>query len=185
MTDKKELKKLKKDLEDLKSDLNKKIEEIQSKDEKIQEKDEEIQKKDEKIEDYYHQLQRMQADFENYKKRSENDIKEYIKYANENLILKIIEVYEDLERALKADKSQDLKEGVEMIYKKLNDLLEGEGLHEICAEGEKFDPFKHEALMVENHEDYDNGIVIEELGKGYTLDSKVIKYSKVKVCKKR
>lgn len=185
MTDKKELKKLKKDLDDLESELDKRNEELQKKDEEIQEKDQEIGDKDEKIEDYYHQLQRMQADFENYKKRSENDIKEYIKYANENLILKIIEVYEDLERALKAEKSQDLKEGVEMIYKKLNDILEGEGLSEICAQGEKFDPFKHEALLVESHEDYDNGIVIEELGKGYTLDSKVIKYSKVKVCKKR
>jgi molecular chaperone GrpE len=185
MTDKKELKKLKNDLDHLKSQLDKKDEEIQKKDEEIQEKDQEIQNKDEKIEDYYHQLQRMQADFENYKKRSEKDIKEYIKYANENLILKIIEVYEDLERALKADKSHDLKEGVEMIYKKLNDLLEGEGLREICAEGEKFDPFQHEALLVEDHDDYDSGIIIEELGKGYTLDSKVIKYSKVKVCKKR
>ncbi len=185
MTDKKELEKLKKDLGDLKSELDKKNAEIQKKDAEIQEKDQEIQDKDGKIDDHYHQLQRMQADFENYKKRSERDIKEYIKYANENLIVKIIEVYEDLERALKAEKSHDLKEGVKMIYKKLDDILKVEGLNEICAEGEKFDPFKHEALLVENHEDYDNGIVIEELGKGYTLDSKVIKYSKVKVCKKR
>jgi molecular chaperone GrpE len=171
MTDDKELKKLKKDLDDLQS--------------QIKEKDNEIKEKDQKIEDYYAQLQRLQADFENYKKRSEKDIKEYIKFANEGLILKIIEAYEDLERALKAEKSADLKEGVQMIHKKLKDILEGEGLQKIETEGEKFDPFKHEALMVENHEDYDEGIILEELGKGYTLDSKVIKYSKVKVCKKR
>ena len=144
-----------------------------------------LQKQEEKIDDYHSQLQRMQADFDNYKKRSEKDLSEYIRYANENLILKIIDVYEDLGRALNSDKSQDLKEGVELIYKKLKDTLEGEGLQEICVDGEKFDPFKHEALMVEDNKDYENGMVIEELGKGYTLDSKVIKYSKVKVCKKR
>lgn len=192
MTGAQELKKLKKDLDDLASKILKKDSQIKKKDQIIEEKDQKIKQKDqiieekeEKIEDYYSQLQRLQADFENYKKRSEKDQKEYIRYANENLILKIIEIYEDLGRALQSGESQDLQEGVEMIHKKLKTTLEGEGLQEICAEGEKFDPFKHEALMVEDHDDYENGIIIEELGKGYTLDSKVIKYSKVKVCKKR
>jgi molecular chaperone GrpE len=178
MNDKQELKKLKKDLARLESDINEKRENIQK-------KDEEIQNLEEKVEDYHSQLLRLHADFDNYKKRSEKEIKEYVKYANEGLILKIIEAYEDLERALKADDSHDLKEGVGMIHKKLKDILEGEGLCEIETSGEKFDPYKHEALMVEDHKDYDEGTVIEELGKGYTLDSKVIKYSKVKVCKKK
>jgi len=192
MTGAQELKKLKKDLDDLASKILKKDSQIKKKDQiieekdlKIKQKDQIIEEKEQKIEDYYSQLQRLQADFDNYKKRSEKDQKEFIRYANENLILKIIETYEDLGRALQSGKSQDLQEGVEMIYKKLKTTLEGEGLHEICAEGEKFDPFKHEALMVEDHDDYENGTIIEELGKGYTLDSKVIKYSKVKVCKKR
>ncbi|OPY22647.1 MAG: heat shock protein GrpE [Methanobacterium sp. PtaU1.Bin242] len=192
MTGAQELKKLKKDLDDLASKILKKDSQIKKKDQiieekdlKIKQKDQIIEEKEQKIEDYYSQIQRLQADFDNYKKRSEKDQKEYIRYANENLILKIIETYEDLGRALQSGKSQDLQEGVEMIYKKLKTTLEGEGLHEICAEGEKFDPFKHEALMVEDHDDYENGTIIEELGKGYTLDSKVIKYSKVKVCKKR
>ena len=192
MTGAQELKKLKKDLDDhaskiLKKDtqIKKKDQIIEEKDLKIKQKEQIIEEKEQKIEDYYSQLQRLQADFDNYKKRSEKDQKEFIRYANENLILKIIETYEDLGRALQSGKSQDLQEGVEMIYKKLKTTLEGEGLHEICAEGEKFDPFKHEALMVEDHDDYENGTIIEELGKGYTLDSKVIKYSKVKVCKKR
>ncbi len=178
MNDKQKLEKLKKDLTRLESD-------IQKKNEDIQKKDEDIQNLEDKDEDYHSQLLRLQADFDNYKKRSEKQIKEYIKYANEGLILKIIDAYEDLERALKADKSHDLKEGVEMIHKKLKDILEGEGLCEIESSGKKFDPYMHEALMVEDHDDYDDGTVIEELGKGYTLDSKVIKYSKVKVCKKK
>ncbi len=178
MNDKQKLEKLKKDLTRLESD-------IQKKNEDIQKKDEEIHNLEDKVEDYHSQLLRLQADFDNYKKRSEKQIKEFVKYANEGLILKIIDAYEDLERALKADKSHDLKEGVEMIHKKLKDILEGEGLCEIEASGEKFDPYKHEALMVEDNKDYDEDTVIEELGKGYTLDSKVIKYSKVKVCKKK
>ena len=177
MTDKQELEKLKKDLNRLES-------EIEKKDKEIKEKDDEIEKKDEKMEDYNDQLQRLQADFENYKKRSEKDMKEYVRYANELLILKVIDAYEDLGRALEAD-SKDLKDGVEIIYKKLKDILKGEGLCEIKSEGEKFDPFKHEALMVEDNESYDDDVVIEELGRGYTLGPKVIKYSKVKVCKKK
>ncbi len=178
MNDKQELKKLKKDLARLESDILEKNEEIQK-------KDEEIQNMEDKAEDYHSQLLRLQADFDNYKKRSEKEIKEYVKYANEGLIIKIIDAYEDLERALKSDDSHNLKEGVKMIHKKLKDILEGEGLCEIDASGKKFDPYKHEALMVEDHDDYEEGMVIEELGKGYTLDSKVIKYSMVKVCKKK
>ena len=178
MSDKRELKKLKEDLKDLKTKLQKNKESLVG-------KEQEIIEKNQKIDDYYSQLQRLQADFENYKKRSEKNMGEYIRYANENLILKIIDIYEDLERAIKTDESHDLKNGVEMIYNKLKDILQKEGLQEIESEGEKFDPFKHEALMVENHDDYDEGTIIEQLGKGYTLDSKVIKYCKVKVCKKR
>jgi molecular chaperone GrpE len=178
MNDKEELKKLKEDLANLKSD-------IEEKDKEVQEKDKEIQDLGSEVEEYHSQLLRLQADFDNYKKRSEKDIKEFIKYANEKLLLKIIDAYEDLERALKTKDSHDLKEGVEMIHKKLKDLLESEGICEIEAGGEKFDHNKHDAIMVEDSDDYPDDTVIEELVKGYTLDSKVIKYSKVKVCKKK
>lgn len=171
MTDKDELKTLKNDLKE--------------KEESIEDLKKQIEEKDQKIDDYYSQIQRLQADFENYKKRTEKNMSEHIKYANEGLILKIIDIYEDLERALKSDeKGENVREGVELIYKNLKDLLKKQGLSEIPAEGEKFDPFKHEALMTENHEDYENGVVTEELAKGYTLNDKVIKYSMVKVCKK-
>ncbi|MGO9388098.1 MAG: nucleotide exchange factor GrpE [Methanobacterium sp.] len=185
MSNKQELEKLKKNLDDLKTEILKQNDVIEEKDQEISQMNEKITEQDQTIDDYYSQLQRLQADFENYKKRSEKDLKDYIRYANENLILKIIETYEDLGRALESEESCDLREGVEIIYKKMKDILEGEGLKEIICAGEKFDPFKHEALMIENNEDYDNGVIIEELGKGYTLDSKVIKYSKVKVCKKK
>lgn len=185
MTNTPNLKKLKKKIEDLEVQISEKDTKIDEMNQQIEEKDKTLEEQKEKMDDYYSQLQRMQADFENYKKRSEKDLSEYIRYANENLILKILDTYEDLGRALNSENPDNLQEGMKLIYKKLKDTLEGEGLQEICAEGEKFDPFKHEALMVEDNQDYENGTVIEELGKGYTLDSKVIKYSKVKVCKKR
>ena len=177
MTDKKDVAKMKDELNELKS-------EIQKKDDEIKEKEEEITSKDEKIEQYHERLLRLQADFDNFKKRTEKELSDQIHYANEKLILKILDSYVDLERALKSGKSDDLHDGVEMIYENLKNILEGEGLEEISVEGEKFDPYKHEALMAEANNDFENGEIIEELCKGYKLNSKVIKYSKVKVCKK-
>ncbi len=150
----------------------------------IQEKDEIIHENEQRIDECKDKLLRMQADLENFRKHTEKRMVEHVEQANQDLIMKILEIYEDLQRALEADKSEDLGEGVELIYQKLRAVLENEGLQEIPAEGEKFDPFKHEAMMVESSDDYDNGCIIQELSKGYILNSKVIKYSKVKVCKK-
>ena len=177
MSYKKEIKKLKDDLKKLESEIQEKNDEIKEKEEKIIEKDQEIKNKEE-------QLLRLQADFENYKKRTEKELTDHIRYANEELIIKIIDTYEDLERALKSGESDELQEGVEIIYQNLKKILEKEGLEEIPTKGEKFDPFKHEALLTEDHEDFKNGEIIKELCKGYKLNSKVIKYSKVQVCKK-
>jgi len=171
MTDEDKLKRLKKDLKE--------------KEKSIEDLEKEIDEKNQKIDDYHSSIQRLQADFENYKKRTEKNMNEYMKYANEGLILQIIDIYEDLERALKSDeKGENLKEGVEIIYKNLKEVLKKHGLTKIPAKGEKFDPFKHEALMTEKHEDYENGMITEELAKGYLLNDKVIKYAMVKVCKK-
>ncbi|HML05342.1 MAG TPA: nucleotide exchange factor GrpE [Methanobacterium sp.] len=166
------------DVKTLKKDLN-------EKEELIEDLEKQMEEKDLKIDDYHSSMQRLQADFENYKKRTEKNMSEHIKYANEGLIIKIIDIYEDLERALKsAEEGENLKSGVELIYKNLKDLLEKQGLAEIPAEGEKFDPYKHEAVMTENHEDYESGVVTETLAKGYALNDKIIKCAMVKVCKK-
>lgn len=143
-----------------------------------------IKEQQQTIDQYKDKLQRVHADFENYKKRSEKEKQEFIKYANEGVILNIVEIYEDLERALKVDNDKDLKDGVELIYKKFTKTLKDEGVEEIKTEHEKFDPYKHEALLTENNPDYENNEIIQDLQKGYTLNSKVIRYSKVKVCKK-
>lgn len=160
-------------------------EENEETEETTEETDEDIIKQQEEtIQQYKDKLQRVHADFENYKKRSEKERLEFVKYANEGLILKVLEAYEDLERALEVKEDKNLREGVELIYKKMTKILEDEGVEPIETEHQKFDPFKHEALMTENNEDYENNEIIQDLQKGYTLNSKVIRYSKVKVCKK-
>jgi molecular chaperone GrpE len=144
-----------------------------------------LESKNEELLEYISHAQRLQADFENFKKQSERQKQEIIKFANENLIINILDSYEDLSRALEQSKTEkELREGVELIYSKLKNTLEKEGLEEIVTEGKKFDPFKHEALMSEASDDHENGEIIDELMKGYTLKDKVIKYSKVRVCKK-
>lgn len=159
--------------------------EIAKLNEKIAELEENLERQEEKTNEYVSYSQRLQADFENFKKINEKQSKEIIKYANENLIKNILDSYEDLGRALENSSNyEELKEGIELINNKLKDTLKKEGLEEIPTKGEKFDPFKHEALMVEADEEIENGYIIQELMKGYTLKDKVIKYSKVKVCKK-
>ena len=161
------------------------LEKLESKDEEIAKLQEELEKQEDQTNEYISYSQRLQADFEIYKRHSEKQNAEIIKYANEQLISNILDSYEDLERALnQSNNEKELREGVELIYSKLKDILEKEGLKEIPTEGEKFDPFKHEALMAEDNDDFENGYIIEELMKGYTLKDKVLKYSKVKVCKK-
>ncbi|GAB4308373.1 MAG: hypothetical protein Kow0019_04800 [Methanobacteriaceae archaeon] len=192
MSGKNELKKIKEELKEKKSLLTEKENLIKEMEEEIEEikklldnKEKKIEEKDKKIEDYISQLQRLQADFENYKKQNEKRQQDIVQYANEVLILKLLDVYQDFERAMENCKTvEDLQAGLKIIYNKLKEILEKEGLEEIPALGEKFDPFKHEALMTENHEDFENGMITDELSKGYKLKDKVIKYSKVKVCKK-
>jgi molecular chaperone GrpE len=116
-----------------------------------------IKQQEETIQQYKDKMQRMQADFENFKKRSEKEKVEFVKYANEGLILKVLEAYEDLERALEVKEDKNLREGVELIYKKMTKILEDEGVEEIETEHQKFDPYKHEALLTENNEDYEKG----------------------------
>ena len=109
--------------------------------------------------------------------------------ANERLIKDLLDIYESLELGVKAARESDdkeaLLEGMELIYKKLDSLLKREGLERIKAVGERFDPFRHEAVLTEERDDVDEGIVLEEIQRGYTLNQRVIRYSKVKVSKKR
>jgi len=128
--------------------------------------------------------QRTQADFANYKKWSTQDKEEIIKFANSNLILEILPVIDDLEMALNTLPQEIIDnswvEGIRLIYNKLITILKTQGLLEINAKGQKFDPKIHVAVMCQEGPD---GVVIEEIRKGYRLKEKLLRPSMVIVGK--
>ena len=160
------------------------LEELELKEKELQEVKQALEKQEEETKEYISLSQRLQADFENFKKITDRRNKDLVKFANEDLIKDFLDCYEDFGRALEIKNDEDLKEGVKLIYNKFKDVLTKEGITEIPAKGEKFDLNKHEAMMVQESEDVENGYIIEELMKGYMYKDKVLKYSKVIVCKK-
>ena len=132
------------------------------------------------------QLLRKAADFENFRKRMNQEKQSSIEYANQSLLLDIIPIIDDFERAILAgESSTDIKaflEGVKMIEKRLTSQLESKwGLRRFISAGETFDPNLHEALMMEKSPDVSEAIVQEDLIKGYFLKERVIRAAKVKV----
>jgi molecular chaperone GrpE len=132
--------------------------------------------------------QRLQADFDNYKKRSRKELEDMAKYGAEKLVLGLLPVLDNFSRALEAAPQEGevgkYMSGMDMIYRQWLDVLKSEGLMEIEAVGQPFDPEKHHAVMqVEAESAEEDNIVKEELQVGYTLNGKVIRPSMVKVAK--
>lgn len=139
--------------------------------------------------EYEDKILRLHADFDNLRKRVEREKLEFIKFANEGVLLELLNILDDLERTidLAESKHQDLPvflKGVEMILAHLYDLLKMNGIKPIEAQGKVFDPHMHEALMQSENDDLPEHTVVEELQKGYFLNDRVIRTSKVKVSKK-
>lgn len=125
---------------------------------------------------------RLMADFQNYKKRVEKEKKDLYSYASEKLVAEMLPVLDNFERALEQEAGGDgFKEGMDMIFRQLKDVLEKAGLAEIAALDEEFDPNFHNAVMTEDSEQYESGKVSGVMQKGYTLNGKVIRPSMVKV----
>ena len=169
---------------DLQEKYEELLEEVTQKNEEIEKLKEDLEKQEAETQEYISLSQRLQADFENFKKITDKQNKEIIKFANQNIIKEFLDCYEDFGRALEVENNENLREGIELTYNKFKDILTKEGVEEIHAKGEKFDLNKHEALMVQASDEVENGYVIEELMKGYMYKDKVLKYSKVIVCKK-
>lgn len=125
------------------------------------------------------QLLRCRAELDNTLKRAAREKEALSGRASERLILKLLPVLDSLDQAAKQ------VEGMERISKQLLDVLGTEGLAPIVAIGEKFDPYKHEALMMVESDEYEEGTVTEEVLRGYALNSRVVRFSKVLVSKKR
>jgi molecular chaperone GrpE len=139
------------------------------------------------LEETKDKLLRSLADFDNYRKRVDRERRELTRCANEELIRKLLEVVDNIERALEAaGKTKDLegfRKGIELIDEHLKDILTREGLCPISCVGESFDPNYHEAVMAIEKEGEESDKVVEEVQKGYTLDGRVIRASKVVVSK--
>jgi len=143
----------------------------------------ETEKQNKELED---RLIRLAAEFDNYKKRIAKEQNQLEKYASQNLISKLLESLDNFSRALDSAKNsadiKSLQSGVELIYSQLMEILSKEGLEEIQAVGEHFDPHLHEAVL-QIESDRPEGTIVDEISKGYKLNGKVIRHSKVVVSK--
>lgn len=125
------------------------------------------------------QLLRCRAELDNTIKRAVREREELTIRASERVITKLLPVMDSLDQAAKQ------VEGMDKVRKQLLDVLGTEGLAPIVAIGERFDPYRHEALMMVESDECEEGTVTEEVLRGYALNSRVIRYSKVLVSKKR
>jgi molecular chaperone GrpE len=123
-------------------------------------------------------LMRCRADLDNVMKRSVREKEDNVRYASEKLVLKLLPVLDSLEAAAKHD------EGSKVLYMQLLDILSGEGLMPIETKGAKFDPYRHEALFQVETKELEEGVIAEEIQKGYIFNSHVIRFSKVAVAKR-
>ena len=126
-------------------------------------------------------LQRLAAEFDNFRKRSAREAAVTIERANERLVKELLPVLDDLGRALDAAEEHQeaqLEEGVRLVHRSLASLLERNGVREIAAEG-KFDPHVHEALLTQPAEDKEQGDVVDVLQKGYKLGDRVVRPARV------
>ena len=145
--------------------------------------------------DYKDSLQRLQAEFENYKKRVEKENIQFRQYASAGFVKNLLPVLDSFELALKSISSNGkedeksaanpkLVKGFEMIYGQFYSALESQGLKPIKALGERLDPYKHEVLMQGATDDEKkDGMIVEEFQRGYMFNDAVLRYSKVKVLK--
>ena len=137
-----------------------------------------------KAEEYYNHMQRLKAEFDNYRKRTQKEKEEIAKYGSERIIVSLLPVLDNLERAIGSAQTnkdfQSFSQGVEMIRRQFMKVLEDEGLSPIETVGTEFNPNVHEALLKEASDKEEN-IILAELQKGYYLKDKVIRPSQVKV----
>jgi molecular chaperone GrpE len=137
---------------------------------------------------YKDKYMRLLAEFDNMRKRHERERSDLIKYAHEEVIVECLKLYDDLERSLAAFKSKEgmdvnLVKGLDMVYKNMKDMMGRYEVKPIESQGKPFDPNSQEVLMQQETAEFPDGVVMEELEKGYTLGGRVVRTAKVKVAK--
>lgn len=137
--------------------------------------------------EYLDGWQRARAEFANYKKRNEQERQELFKLANTTLITRLLPIFDDFERAFQTLPRNLLSftwiDGVALIYRRLQAILEAEGLTLMETEGQSFDPLVHEAVTYEESAEHQEGQIIGEVQKGYKLGDRVLRPALVRVAK--
>lgn len=140
-----------------------------------------LEEANQKIEEFTVAYQRAAADLQNFKRRSEEDQKNLVSFANSNILLEILPMIDNFERAIEhkpENVSKDWLEGILQIYNQFKQIIEKQGVEALVSEGVKYDPNYHEAML---HCEGDDGIIVQELEKGYLLKGKVLRPAKVSV----
>jgi molecular chaperone GrpE len=132
---------------------------------------------------------RTYADFDNYRKRMQRDLADFRKYSNEQFALELLTVVDHLGLALKhagepGETAQGLREGVELVYKQLREVLEKFGIKRFGTEGDPFDPAQHDAMMQVVTDEVPENTVVQVMQDGYLYHEKVLRHAKVGVSKK-
>lgn len=167
---------------DLQQEENDKVKK-EKKSKKVNKNDEEILKLNELLGQEKEKSMRIQAEMMNFKRRKEEEVKNMYKYANEDILKSMLSVIDNFERALnmKSEENQEFLKGFEMIYTSIVNILNDNGVTEIKALDEAFDPAIHQAVFTEARDGVEAGIVIEVLQKGYMYKERVLRPSMVKV----
>ncbi len=172
------------DLKDSASSNELNNEEVKDKD--IKEVMAKLEIKEKQCGEYLGMLQRTAAEFDNYKKRTAKEKEALYSDAVSDVVSALLPVVDSFERALSAscngeEGSSPLKDGIELVYKQLKDVMKNLGIEEIKCVGEGFDPQLHNAVMHIEDSSYDENVIVEEFQKGYILKDRVIRHSMVKV----
>ena len=139
------------------------------------------------LEESKQRFMRAQADFDNFRRRTQKEKEELGKYASSKLLGELVPVFDNFERALAAitpeqeGEQSSLAKGVEMIFRQFEGVLKAEGLTVMESVGQPFNPEFHQAIMTVEKDEFEEGIVVEELQKGYILKDKVLRPAMVKV----
>ncbi len=148
---------------------------------------EELQQAQGKAKEFFEGWQRERADFANYKRRIERDQQTLAQNIKGDVIKKYLTILDDLERAMKTRPTEGPAEawanGIELVMRKLQSILESEGVRRIPAETEEFNPTRHEAITYEESPDHKSGEIIEVVQQGYTLGDRILRPALVRVAR--
>lgn len=147
--------------------------------------DAELEQLKRQLEESQQRSLRIQADFDNFRRRTLKEKEEFAKYASQKLVEQLLPVVDNFERALATARGSSdyeaLTKGVDMIFRQFDQVLAGEGLQRMESVGAPFNPEFHQAIMQVESEEHEEGIVVEEIQKGYLLKEKVLRPAMVKV----